>query len=112
MQLFPTFCFDQFSALVSTVPTSQLQFSHWLVKRRHLIKNANIKRVQEQSIESYSIWVIGAITDTFLLLYRLHGATSCLYMENTNQPLLLINEIGADVFKAAHTKVHIQIELS
>lgn len=34
-------------------------------------------------------------------------------MENTNQPLLLINEIGADVFQAAeNTKGHIEIELS
>lgn len=34
-------------------------------------------------------------------------------MKNTNQPLLLIDETGADVLKAAeNTKVHMETELS
>lgn len=73
-----------------------------------------ILKVYENS--SLKVTLFGSLVplqDTFLLLNRLHGETSCLYLENTNQSLLLINEIGADVFKAAeNTKVHIEIELS
>lgn len=67
---------------------------------------------ESKNIPSKVIWVTSATTDTFLMLYRLHEVTSCPYTENTNQQLLMINEIGADVFKAGeNTEVHIQIEL-